>query len=634
MQVQSAFNRLSDAAAWRVRRLLGDGRVDRAWVAVARRWRPALKRPVFIGVTGSAGKTTTKELLFGILSAHRKGVASPGSLNVLPEVAKTVMRVRPNHDFCVVELSEAAPGVMVEHLGLLSPSIAIVTVVQSDHITAFGSIDGLAEEMSRLVEALPASGTAVLNADDPRVLAMSARCQCNVLTYGVSPQAHLRAEDITSVWPDRLQMTLLWQGERVPLKTQLCGAHWLAAVLGAVGGALATGLTLHECVLAMANLPSFEGRMQPVTTLEGVTFIRDDYKAPLWTLDACFDFMKAAQAKRKIIVIGTLSDFGPGTGASKRYADVARVAQETADITLFVGPWASSVLKARKPGQADALRGYTHVRDAVQHLNSITQEGDLVLLKGTNKQDHLHRIILARSKEIACWRDDCDRNMFCSECSERMKPSGAVLLQQHPVMAANVPSTALVTLHDSEQVVVGLGNPAAQYANTPHNIGYAVVDQLAQSFGLEWIAMPGVLFARGGVQGHGICLIKVNANMNLIGAELKKLADGMAFNPAQCILVYDDLDLPLGTVRTRLSGSAGGHRGVASILEAFQTDGFKRVKVGVGQTNSSVSKIEYVLKPFDAASGEAVAKAVAVAVARLLEIAKTHAATKDNTKVL
>ena len=632
MQVQSAFNRLSDAAAWRVRRLLGDGRIDRAWVAVARRWRPALKRPVFIGVTGSAGKTTTKELLFGILSAHRKGVASPGSLNVLPEVAKTVMRVRPNHDFCVVELSEAAPGVMVEHLGLLSPSIAIVTVVQSDHVTAFGSIDGLAEEMSRLVEALPSSGTAVLNADDPRVFAMSARCHCNVLTYGMSPHAQLRAEDITSVWPDRLQMTLLWQGERVPLKTQLCGAHWLAAVLGAVGGALATGLTLQECVLAMANLPSFEGRMQPLATPEGVTFIRDDYKAPLWTLDACFDFMKTAQAKRKIIVIGELSDVVSKKAA--KFANAARLSQEVADITVFVGPWASSALKARRPDVEGNLRMFAHVRDAAEFINAISQAGDLILLKGSVKQDHLHRIILARSKDIACWRDDCDRNMFCSECSERMKPSGAVLLQQHPVMAANIPSTALVTLHDSEQVVVGLGNPAAQYANTPHNIGYAVVDQLAQSLGLEWIAMPGVLFARGGVQGHGICLIKVNANMNLIGAELKKLADEMAFHPAQCILVYDDLDLPLGTVRTRLSGSAGGHRGVASILEAFQTDGFKRVKVGVGQTNSSVSKIEYVLKPFDAASGEAVAKAVAVAVARLLEIAKTQAATKDNTKVL
>ena len=113
-----------------MRRVLGDARVDSAWIAVARGWRPTLKRTVFIGVTGSAGKITTKELLLGILSASKKGVANPGSLNGLPEVAKTLMRVRPSHDFCVVELSEAVPGVMVEHLGLLKPSVGIVTVVR------------------------------------------------------------------------------------------------------------------------------------------------------------------------------------------------------------------------------------------------------------------------------------------------------------------------------------------------------------------------------------------------------------------------------------------------------------------------------------------------------------------------
>ncbi len=575
-------------------------------------------------MTGSAGKTTTKELLLGILSASKKGVASPGSLNVLPEVAKTVMRVRPSHDFCVVELSEAVPGVMVEHLELLKPSIGIVTVVQNDHLAAFGSVDGLADEMSRLVETLPAAGTAVLNADDPRVLAMAARCHCNVLTYGVSPQARLRAEDISSAWPDRLQMTLLWQGQSVALKTQLCGTHWLAAVLSAVGGALASGLTLQECVKAMASVNSFEGRMQPVTTPDGITFIRDDFKAPLWTLDACFDFMKSARARRKIIVIGTLSDYGTGTGASKKYADVARIAQDIADVTVFVGPWASSVFKARKPGKEDALRVYTRVREASPYLDSILIAGDLVLLKGTTKQDHLLRIILARSKEIACWRDDCERNIFCNECPERMKPSGTVSLQQQPVMVANTQRPDFVILHDSEQVLIGLGNPEAKYSNTPHNIGYAAVDHLAESLGLEWTAMPQALLARGVVQGNRVCLIKVNANMNMIGGELKKLSEAMSFNPAQCILVYDDLDLPLGTVRTRMSGSAGGHRGVASILEAFQTDSFRRVKVGVGQTNSGLPKVEYVLKPFDADIGGAVVKAVAAATARTAELTSEY----------
>ena len=86
--------------------------------------------------------------------------------------------------------------------------------------------------------------------------------------------------------------------------------------------------------------------MQPVDTPEGVTFIRDDYKAPLWTAETCFEFIATARARRKIIVIGSLSDCG--AGAPEKYIKVAKRAQEIADLTIFVGPWASQVLKARK----------------------------------------------------------------------------------------------------------------------------------------------------------------------------------------------------------------------------------------------------------------------------------------------
>ena len=189
-------------------------------------------------------------------------------------------------------------------------------------------------------------------------------CAGKVITYGTSPGADLRAEDISAVWPDRLQMTLVRGAERVRLRTQLCGSHWVPSVLGAIGGGLATGMTLDECAAGLATVAPFDGRMQPVSTPDGVTFIRDDYKAPLWTVDACFEFMRAARAKRKIIVIGMLSDVGPDKGA--KYAKVADLAQEIAEIAIFVGPWASSVLKARKGNADDALRAFGHVHDAAR----------------------------------------------------------------------------------------------------------------------------------------------------------------------------------------------------------------------------------------------------------------------------
>lgn len=619
------YTRVSAAIAWRVRGLVGDNLVDQTIIKIAQRWRPLLNKPVFIGITGSAGKTTTKELLLGVLSQKSRGIANPASLNVLPEVAKTILRVRPNHGFCVAELSEDRPGAMNGHLDLLQPSIGIVTVIGDDHQSAFDSQDGIPKEVGKLIASLPAKGTAVLNADDDLVLAMAADCTAKVITYGISPNAELRAEGISSVWPDRLQLTLSWGGETVRVHTQLCGTHWIPSVLGAIGGGLATGMTLAECAKGIASVSPFDGRMQPVATSDGVTFIRDDFKAPLWTLDACFQFMKAAKAKRKIIVIGELSDVGPTKAA--KYAKTAIRAQEIADVTIFIGSWASSVLKARRPGGEDALRIFSYVRDAAEYINSITREGDLVLLKGTNKQDHLLRIILARSENLACWRNDCKQDSFCNECPHRNKPSGTPLLLRTQTIIEAAPSITAPggrSIDPDEQVIVGLGNPESEYAGTPHNIGYEVVDQLAASLGLSWDTTPEAWIARGLLQGRRLCLVKIRMDMNLTGAGLKKLSESMGFGPEQCILVYDDLDLPLGAVRPRLSGSAGGHRGVVSILEAFQTDAFRRVKVGVGQAAAKLNRIEYVLTVFDAAASEAVELSVDVAKKHLLEMAAVH----------
>ena len=276
--------RLSGALLWRVRRLTGDDLVDRIIVKMAPHWRPFLKKPLFIGVTGSVGKTTTKELLLGILSRSGRGVGTIGSLNNLDATAQAMLRLRPSDNFFAAELSEDKPGLMDEQLALLQPSVGIVTVVGDDHSSKEYPREAIASEMCKLIASLPATGTAVLNADDTLVLAMATKTTARVITYGLSPNAELRAEEISSVWPERLQMTLVRGSERVKLSTQLCGTHWVPSVLGAIGGGLAARMTLDECAKGIAGVAPFDGRMQPVTTSDGITFIRDDYKAPLWTV--------------------------------------------------------------------------------------------------------------------------------------------------------------------------------------------------------------------------------------------------------------------------------------------------------------------------------------------------------------
>lgn len=606
---QHLLQRAIEAIAWRIRHLVGDRRLDDALIRWRRLWRPFVASPAFVGIAGSGGKTSAKELLHGILSAHQRGTANPGTMNVLPEVAKTVLRVRPWHQYCIGELSEHQAGVMNANMGLFQPRLGIVTVVREVHLAAFETREALAAEIAKLPLGLPASGTAVLNADDPQVLAMAAQCRAKVITYGVSAVADLRADAVSSAWPERLRMTLHYQGAQAAVQTQLVGTHWLPSVLGAVGGGLAAGLSLQDCAQGLAAVPPFEGRMQPVTTPQGVTFIRDDFKAPLWTLEACFDFMRNATAKRKIIVIGELQEVGARKG--DKVARAAQQALEVADVVVFVGPWASNALKVRQPLGNRVLKVFVHVRDAVEFVHADLQRGDLVLLKGANKQDHLQRMVLAATSDIACWRDDCQRNAFCSACPQRMAPSGPPLLavplnlvasQREQVSDAGGGERDLAVIEpdNQRQYIVGMGNPGAQFDNTPHNLGYAAVDAFAQAWQLAWQRVPEGWLALGQVQAHPVALVKIDSVMNLTGARLKQLADRLEFTPAQCILVFDDLDLPLGAVRARTRGSAGGHRGVASILEAFQTDAIRRVKLGVAASEPGVNRVAYVLRVFDA----------------------------------
>ena len=607
--------RIVEAVAWRLHRLLGDRIVYGGLLKATTVWRRVLKKTVFIGIVGSAGKTTAKELFTGMLANHGKAVGNRASFNNIEEIAKTMLRARPNHRAFVSELSEDRPGVVRQQTALLRPSVGIVTVVKDDHLAAFESREAIAVEMQSLIASLPTSGTAVLNADDPLVLAMAAQCRAKVLTYGLSSKAELRAEDVSSAWPDRLQMTLVRGTQRVKLVTQLCGTHWIPSVLGAIGGGLATGLTLQECAQGLASVPPFEGRMQPVTTPEGVTFIRDDFKAPLWTLDACFEFMWEANAKRKIIVIGDISD--TGSTKSLKFARVAVAAQAVAEITVFVGPWATSVLKAQIGEDGRVLRVFSNVRDAANYIQSVAHSGDVVLLKGTNRQNHLQRIILTRDDAVACWRDDCARQIFCSACPDRMKPSGPSSSLPAKLSVLDKPPLAtspLPRVDPAEQIIIGFGNPGAQFANTPHNAGYEMIDGFATGFALEWKLSAGVLTARGTARGHRVCLMKLLCPMNLTGAALMNASQSMGFQPGQCILVYDDLSLPLGKVRQRQSGSAGGHRGVASVLEAFQTDAFRRVKIGIRPNDTALRHLDYVLTAWAAPDQAVLNQAVGAAI--------------------
>jgi len=576
--------------------------------------RARLEDTIFIGVTGSAGKTMAKFLMSEILATRHTGRSTRGTRNNFRDAVNSLIHhARKGDHFHVVEVSAFPLGVLERQLSLVRPRIGVVTTIGTDHFSAFGSIDAIAAEKGRLIRCLPPDGVAVLNADDARVLAMKDGFAGRVITYGLTANATVVATAVSSAWPDPLSFDVTYQDRTVHVQTQLFGTQWVAAVLAAIATGIAFEVPLDAAAGAIGQVKPNPGRMSPQFLRDGVVFMRDDWKASDHTVAPALEFLRTAKAKRKIAVVGTISDTFGSSG--KVYVDAARYALEVADTVCFVGPRAFSALRAKPQDRPERLRAFGTAKAAHQFLSTFLEPGDLVLLKGSNTSDHLYRLALARVSPVACWKMDCKRSTYCNLCELVNVPSESQAASSElPVSSLTDPTIAVgstssvmrIEADETSQILVGLGNPGDNYKDTPHNVGHTVLDRLAIALGAEWQLESEASVARAEWQGRPVWLVKPNTQMNHSGRALRSLADRAGFQAQQCILVYDDLDLPLGSVRTRMRGSDGGHRGIRSILEAFQTDQIRRVKVGVKRAGDESNAKDAVLRVFSGTEMETI----------------------------
>jgi UDP-N-acetylmuramoyl-tripeptide--D-alanyl-D-alanine ligase len=393
-------------------------------IEAAALWRGMLRRTRFIGVTGSAGKTTTKDLLHAALASGYRCAKSTDSNNRLYSIARTLVGIGPRTQFCVQELGASEPGGFDPMIALLKPQVGVITNVGTDHYKAFRTREGVAAEKVKLVAGLPADGVALLNADDDYCMAMAAQCRARVVTYGLENDAHFRAEVIADSWPNRLAMRIRHGNETALAETRLLGRHQAGNVLAAVATACSLGIPLADAVMAVSRHEPLLGRMSVHETKRGVTFIRDDWKAPNWSLPRALEYMAGAQASRKLIVLGTIADYG---GTSRRvYGRAVAAATQAADHVVMIGPRAHSTASrfgAKGAAGAEKLTAFETVHDAAKWLGEFAREGDLVLLKGSNPADHLARLALLMDRDVACWRRRCGRDIFCDHCRLIGEPS-------------------------------------------------------------------------------------------------------------------------------------------------------------------------------------------------------------------
>src|SRR5690606_6313620 len=183
----------------------------------------------------------------------------------------------------------------------------------------------------------------------------------------------------------------------------------------------------------------------------------------LYTLPPAFEFLRTARAARRVLVVGTISDY-PGD-ARRQYSRTAKYALEVADYVVFVGPRAASALRARPADEPERLRAFGTVKSAARFFANFLKAGDLVLLKGSNPADHLCRIAIARTSGVTCWREKCGRLRFCGICELVNATPKKHRDRGEDELAAGDAAAAMAGYGGT--VVVGLGNPGERYRNTP-----------------------------------------------------------------------------------------------------------------------------------------------------------------------
>ena len=233
-------------------------------ISAARCWRLVLWRTTFVAITGSVGKTTAKEALARGLAAASPTMKSPGTVNVLASLSKTILRVRPWHRYAVLEVGTGGPGAIGPATRLVRPQVAVVTCVERQHLLGFRNLEEIAVEKATLLEGLQFGGIAVLNRDDPRVAAMEPPAGRSTLWFGRGEACDCRVISSDARWPERLTVRLQYAGEKMTVETGLLGSHWERSIAAAVAAGIACGLAPSEISAGISGLEPTLGRMQPI----------------------------------------------------------------------------------------------------------------------------------------------------------------------------------------------------------------------------------------------------------------------------------------------------------------------------------------------------------------------------------
>jgi UDP-N-acetylmuramoyl-tripeptide--D-alanyl-D-alanine ligase len=343
--------------------------------AVRRLWGNPL-----IGVTGSTGKTTTKEAIAHVLSTRFRVLKSEGNFNNHFGLPLMLLKIEPEHEIAVIEMGMSHAGEIAALAKIAQPAIGVVTNVAPVHLEFFESVAGIARAKYELIEALPAVGVAVLNADDEYVSQFGRDFRGKVILYGRRASADVRAKNIQPLGSEGSAFDVVVGGCREKALLHLIGTHNIHNALAAVAVGLEQGMSPSELVAALASLAPADKRGQ-VVKLGNITIINDCYNCNPKALEAMVDALAAMPAKRRIVVVGAMLELGP-TGDDLHRQAGEYIAGKKIDLLLGVRGQAQQMVEAARQAGMQAEFVATP-EEAGEWLVRETRDGDVVLLKAS-----------------------------------------------------------------------------------------------------------------------------------------------------------------------------------------------------------------------------------------------------------
>jgi len=341
---------------------------------------------VVIAITGSSGKTSTKDLLLSVLQRHGETVANVGSLNSEVGVPLTVCRITATTAFLVIEMGARAIGHLDYLTRMAPPQIGVVLNVGTAHVGEFGSQEAIGTAKAELVQALPATGFAVLNADDPIVAAMASQTRAHVIPVGESALAAVRAVDISLDPKGRASFTLVTDQGSAPVALGLYGEHHVGNALAVAAVALVVGMTLQDVATALGEArPLSRWRMEVHERADGVTIINDAYNAnPDSMLAALKTLAIMGKGRRTWAVLGEMRELG--SGSITEHEALGRLAVRlNVSRMVAVGERTQPILSGAHKGSGD--EGAIWVADIDAAYDLLRRElapGDVMLVKSSH----------------------------------------------------------------------------------------------------------------------------------------------------------------------------------------------------------------------------------------------------------